>query len=494
MTTIRLDRRQYRDKVYACWLGKTIGGTLGAPHECKPYALNLTYYTPVPDAPLPNDDLDFQLVWLRMLEEHGPAVSLPRLAEYWRRYLIAWPPGEYGFCARNLQRGLLPPVSGWFENDWVDEMGSPIRSEIWACMAPANPQRAAALAWMDSALDHSGGEGMYGEMFWAAVQSAAFVLDDPLELIRIGLAMIPPSCRVARAIREVLFTWQHPGNWGGWGDARHHVIREYGSQHPCHAVQNIAFTVIGLLYGTDFSSRLLNAVNCGFDTDCTGATLGALLGIMQGTAGIPAHWQAPIGTSIVLCSATVDCGLPKSIDELTERTVAMAERFAAADTGVHFGDGTILPAELGVQLMQAEEARRALAQDLRTAVMVDRDLEITWHYESDPVIRPGVPQRAVVTCRQAGQPVDATITLTAPTGWQVTSYGDGAFVLTAPTVEEQNTIEVVVSHAGEVYHAHALLLSPQAADGYPAGEAAGNFCPQCTGRGGWCLCPKTAVL
>ena len=26
-----IDRGEYRDKVYACWLGKNIGGTLGAP-------------------------------------------------------------------------------------------------------------------------------------------------------------------------------------------------------------------------------------------------------------------------------------------------------------------------------------------------------------------------------------------------------------------------------------------------------------------------------
>jgi hypothetical protein len=34
------------------------------------------------------------------------------------------------------------------------------------------------MAWKDSSLDHTGGEGTYGEMFWAALQAAAFVEKD----------------------------------------------------------------------------------------------------------------------------------------------------------------------------------------------------------------------------------------------------------------------------------------------------------------------------
>jgi len=33
MPPIVLSEPEYRDKVYACWLGKNIGGTLGAPVE-----------------------------------------------------------------------------------------------------------------------------------------------------------------------------------------------------------------------------------------------------------------------------------------------------------------------------------------------------------------------------------------------------------------------------------------------------------------------------
>ena len=40
----------YRAKVFGCWLGKSIGGTLGGPWEGRTPPRELTYYDPVPPA------------------------------------------------------------------------------------------------------------------------------------------------------------------------------------------------------------------------------------------------------------------------------------------------------------------------------------------------------------------------------------------------------------------------------------------------------------
>jgi len=48
----------FRKKVMGCWLGKAVGGTLGQPYEGCNEPLNLSYYEPVPDDMIPNDDLD----------------------------------------------------------------------------------------------------------------------------------------------------------------------------------------------------------------------------------------------------------------------------------------------------------------------------------------------------------------------------------------------------------------------------------------------------
>ena len=61
------------------------------------------------------------------------------------------------------------------------------------------------------------------------------------------------------------------------------------------APENVAFVVLGLLYGEgDFGKSLIFANNCGEDTDCTCATLGALLGIMNGASNLPKKWTDPL--------------------------------------------------------------------------------------------------------------------------------------------------------------------------------------------------------
>ena len=94
---MQIGRSEFRDKVYACWMGKNIGGTLGEKWECKKHTLALTFYDPMPGKASPNDDLDLQLVWLKMLEEKGIDPSVRTFAEYWERYLCRYPWNEYGF-------------------------------------------------------------------------------------------------------------------------------------------------------------------------------------------------------------------------------------------------------------------------------------------------------------------------------------------------------------------------------------------------------------
>src|SRR5690606_20708292 len=126
--------------------------------------LDLTYYPELPDGPLENDDLDLQLVWLHALEQYGPKLNAWHLGKEWIDHVF-FPSDEYGYALTNLRRGLVPPVAGWFGNPFTNCMGSPIRSEIWAMVAPGAPHVAAHFAYQDAIVDHAGGEGVYGEVF-----------------------------------------------------------------------------------------------------------------------------------------------------------------------------------------------------------------------------------------------------------------------------------------------------------------------------------------
>ena len=120
---INLHFDSYKDKVYACWIGKNIGGTMGGPYEGKRELLDVKGFATAANVVLPNDDLDLQLVWLRAAEVNGPfAVDANLLAEYWISDITPhW--NEYGICKNNMHIGLIPPLAGEYKNAWKHSNG-----------------------------------------------------------------------------------------------------------------------------------------------------------------------------------------------------------------------------------------------------------------------------------------------------------------------------------------------------------------------------------
>ena len=290
--------------------------------------------------PPPNDDLDLQLLWLIGVERFGKDLDASKLGDYWMSYIIPnW--AEYGMGKNNMRAGCKPPVSGVWNNPFGQSCGCFIRSELWACLAPGNPEQAVRFAYEDAICDHYG-EGVYGELFCAAIESAAFVESDLEKLIEIGLSYIPADCQLAKAIniaRECYNSgkpWQEarkriltetPGTFGLQERHPWEIEEQFDYDEPCvDAPSNVAFVVLGMLYGEgDFGKSLCTAVNCGEDTDCSGATLGALFGIIHGNAALPEKWTKPIGNTINTKCVDRTNGialLPYTTDELTDRTIA----------------------------------------------------------------------------------------------------------------------------------------------------------------------------
>ena len=350
---MKLNRTEYRNKVLGCWLGKNVGGVVGAPYEWVRQVNDISFYThtetTIPDGkPVANDDLDIQLLWLVALEEIGLNIKADRLAEYWLTYVTPhW--AEYGIAKINMRQGLMPPISGTLNNEFKHSCGSYIRSEIWACIAPGAPELAARYAYEDAILDHGNGEGVYAEVFMAATESAAFVCGTLDEAVQIGLTYIPKDCGVAQAVHTTYECFKKKMDWKA---ARLEILKKHrgkampwgcppscveegldNGQRGYDVPSNIALTLVGLLWGgDDFGQVQCICVNCGEDTDCTAATAGALWGILYGADAIPQKWLDPIGRSIsTVCLNLGELGwfgnqLPRDVDNLTDRTLAVAER------------------------------------------------------------------------------------------------------------------------------------------------------------------------
>ena len=301
MAMLKMNRNLIRDKIHACWLGKNIGGTIGTPYEGRRELLDVKGFASRKGEPLPNDDLDLQLVWLCALEEMGPQrLTCRELAEYWVSYI---PPywNEYGIGKANVLGGILPPLSGEFENEkWKHSNGAWIRSEIWACLAPGYPEIARRYAFEDACIDHGMGEGTVAEQFTATIESMAFFRNDIRGILEDGLAAIPATSRVAKAVRTVMEGYDSGKDWK---EVRQELIDQSADIGWFQAPANLGYCVIGLLYGEgDFKKSILITASCGDDTDCTAGTVGAFLGILYGTEGIPADWAEYVGDRIITCS------------------------------------------------------------------------------------------------------------------------------------------------------------------------------------------------
>ncbi len=399
---VLLNEADFLDRVTACWLGKNIGGTLGMPFEGKQEPQAVSFYVNLkPGEPAPNDDLDLQLLWLKAMEEHGGRVDARVLGEYWTKHVIVdW--NEYGVGLKNMKLGLLPPLSGHYDNaKWRTSNGAWIRSEIWACLAPGCPGLAARLAREDACVDHGADEGTLAEIFTAAVESAAFVERDRDKLIAIGLSMIPEGSGLARAIRAAIDARKAGLDWRA---AREAVIKASAQTGWFQAPRDVGFTIIGWLYGDgDFGRSISIATNCGDDTDCQPATLGAVLGILGGTKSIPERWSRPIGRGI----KTVAIGgfaPPADIDELARRTVAMTKKVLALENApVGLTDGPAnLEEAVSLELADPETGRELASLSPFVVSWNEPDVAIEVDYGGEPEIQPGQPRVLRITLRNPG--------------------------------------------------------------------------------------------
>lgn len=417
---IRGDR--FRDKVLGCWIGKNCGGTLGTPIEeawGRAELFDIWWYPELQSGGLPNDDLEMQLVWLTALQQVGPDLTARDLARYWLDH-IGYNFDEYGLSKANLRLGLEPPVSGAFNNWFVDCMGSPIRSEVWACVAPGNPRIAALYAYEDAICDHAGGESVFGGLFNVAIQSAAFVVDDRQTLLDIGLSYVPEGSATQRA---VLAARSAHAEGLSWQEARERVLKATPSMIAQYSPINMGFQVIGWLYGDDFGDALCKTVNCGYDTDSSGGSIGSWLGITTGIAQLPARWIEPFGMGLstnepwggVRHLTDGSTPIPTNILELTDLVVQQAERVLR-----HHGqelDGSTVQVEES-DLYADDSVRELWSRSPWEVHHPGIHLNVSVDYQGNASVAAGVttPLRVRLT-NPHPDPVVVDVVTTVPAGW-----------------------------------------------------------------------------
>ncbi|TDE13545.1 ADP-ribosylglycohydrolase family protein [Jiangella asiatica] len=310
---------RYRDRVLACWLGKAIGGALGQSFEGLHGPIEVDYYYPKPDGMVPNDDLDVQVAYAAALSAQDvPRLDRHLVAEVWRRHL-RFPWNEYGIAKRNLAEGLAPPYTGSVDNFFSCGEGAVIRTELWACIAPGEPERAAAYAYEDACFDHAG-DGIWAAVFMAALQSQAFVDADPDRLLEKACSLLPVSSRIRQVVHDTR-VWVAEGH--DWRHVMRLIIDKYDTGDFTDTRMNTGFVVLGWLASDgDFEKAILVTNGCGADTDSTTASLGALMAIADPDT-LPERWLAPIGRDLILHADVVGLEPPDTIDAFTDQVTEL---------------------------------------------------------------------------------------------------------------------------------------------------------------------------
>ena len=275
----------------------------------------------------PDDDINYTVLALLMLENHGRALTTEDVARTWLRLV---PAGTTWTAERAAYKTLLCSMADEFvngaepgfdlaqcsDNAWNEWIGGQIRADLYGWVCPGQPELAADLATRDASLSHRN-DGVYGAAFVAALGAAIPVTTDIDEAIRIALQHIPDNSGAANAVRLGL-------GLAAADNAVEQLHAEFAGMSPVHTLNNLAVVVWALSSAhEDFSAAIGNAVTAGWDTDCNGATVGGLFGLTGHP--IPRHWTRPWAGRVGVSLA----GLHElSLDALVARTMDVARHLS----------------------------------------------------------------------------------------------------------------------------------------------------------------------
>ena len=268
-----------------------------------------------------DDDTNYTVLGQIILYNYGRDFTPEDVSNVWLNYQ---PQTAYCTAERvaynNFINGYLPPASAVYKNPYREYIGAQIRADYFGYINPADPKTAAEMAWRDASISHVK-NGIYGEMFVAAMLAAAATTDDFEKIIEIGLSQIPQTSRLYESVNRVL-------GWYCDGATKDEVFKnihaewdEYTNFAWCHTISNAMIVATALLYGKDFSGAICMAVETGFDTDCNGATVGSIYGMAKGFDIIPSEWITPLNGKLQVGIIGKN---PVEIEELIEKTVVHA--------------------------------------------------------------------------------------------------------------------------------------------------------------------------
>ncbi len=343
----KVNRDTLKGKIHGAWMGRIAGCYLGKAVEgMRTYDLHpllknsgnypMTRYIKSTDCPdgylkktlerfesnrfMPtDDDTNYVVLAQIVVEKYGRDFTSDNMMEAWLWYQ---PKNAYCTAERrafiNFTQGFRPHESALYMNPYREWIGAQIRGDYFGYINPGNPEKAAEMAWRDARISHIK-NGIYGEMFASAMIAAAAVCDNAKDAILAGLGEVPESSRLYEDVMSVVSMYDEGKTWEDVTAYIHGKWDEKTSHGWCHTISNAMICAMALLYGEgDLGKSICLAVQTGFDTDCNGATVGSVVGMMCGFDGIADEWKAPFDDTLETTIFGMDM---VKISECAEKTM-----------------------------------------------------------------------------------------------------------------------------------------------------------------------------
>lgn len=353
-----VNRDTLKDKIHGAWLGRICGCMLGktvegirsdefipflketgnypltryiyrtdlmADIEDKykfGFAGNMRYVGDIDGMPV-DDDTNYMVLNQIIREKYGKNFTPYNVSVAWMDYQpkFAYCTAErVAFC--NFIKGYTPPESAIYKNPYREWIGAQIRGDYWGYINPGNPELAAEMAWRDASISHIK-NGIYGEMFIAAMLANAAVTSNLEDIILLGLAQIPSTSRLYKSVMDIMNKFKSCVSEEDTFKYIHSCYDEHTDYGWCHTISNAMIVTASLLYGGgDYAKSICHAVQTCFDTDCNGATVGSILGMANGVDSIPEYWTKPINN--ILHTSIFGVGTVK-ITDMVDKTIEHIE-------------------------------------------------------------------------------------------------------------------------------------------------------------------------
>lgn len=260
-----------------------------------------------------DDDITYMVLNLLVMEKYGKHYSVEDVGRMWVEILPAACTAE-DEALRQLRSGTKAAFAA-NSNEFVEWIGAAIRADAFGYAAAGDPATAARMSYNDAYLTHRQ-NGIYGEMFCAAAIAAAFAAKTPLDAVREGMKQIPRESELYKALEWAMA--QEPKNYLR---ARMMIDEKFAEMHVVHTINNMCAIVFALkIGGMNYTKCISECVAMGLDNDCTGATVGSIVGACIGIDNIPAYWYDRFNDTLRTYLRGYDA---LSIQDVADRFIAL---------------------------------------------------------------------------------------------------------------------------------------------------------------------------